>query len=240
MEKGMAPIEDALIALAASAVTRNLISPVMGEMVALKDWAATPLGTPAGWPLELRAMIDVVLASRFPMVFWWGPDLIQIYNDAYLPIIGDKHPAALGQTARECWAEIWDAIGPQIDSVQSGGLATWNEDVLLDINRHGSRLVDEADERKQHAFRIPCDGRRRHPAFFIRRLGLGAERGQIAQQQDAALVDDLLGRLLNRAEHAADAVRCRRKRQQRAVRPREIRFAHEFVAARSSARSITA
>jgi hypothetical protein len=133
----MAPIEDALIAPAASAVGRNLTSPVMGQMVARKDWAATPLGTPAGWPLELRAMTDVVLASRFPMVFWWGPDLIQIYNDAYLPIIGDKHPAALGQTARECWAEIWDAIGPQIDSVQNGGLATWNEDVLLDINRHG-------------------------------------------------------------------------------------------------------
>ncbi len=109
----------------------------MGALVAGKDWAATPLGSPEGWPLELRAMIDVVLSSRFPMVFWWGPDLIQIYNDAYLPIMGGKHPAALGQNAHDCWAEIWDAIGPQIDSVFVDGLATWNEDVLLHINRHG-------------------------------------------------------------------------------------------------------
>ncbi len=129
-------IDEVLIAPSAL-VARNLVSPVMGEMVSRRDWAATPLGSAEGWPLELRAMVDVVLASRFPMVFWWGPELIQIYNDAYLPIMGDKHPVALGQTARECWAEIWETIGPQIMSVHNGGLATWNEDVLLDINRHG-------------------------------------------------------------------------------------------------------
>ncbi|MGR4065286.1 MAG: SpoIIE family protein phosphatase [Vulcanimicrobiaceae bacterium] len=113
------------------------MSPVMAEMVARKNWALTPLGTPDRWPVELRTILDVALASRFPMVFWWGPSLIQFYNDAYLPIIGDKHPAALGQTARECWGEIWEAIGPQITSIHEGGPATWNENVLLDINRHG-------------------------------------------------------------------------------------------------------
>jgi PAS domain S-box-containing protein len=109
----------------------------MGEMVARKNWSETPLGPVEEWPIELRTIADVALASRFPMVFWWGPELIQIYNDAYLPIIGDKHPRALGQTARACWNEIWEAIGPQISSVHDGGPATWNEDVLLDINRHG-------------------------------------------------------------------------------------------------------
>ena len=117
--------------------SRYLVSPVMRRLVARFDWAKTPLGPPEGWPQGLRAIIDIVLDSRFPMVFWWGPDLIQIYNDAYLPIMGDKHPSALGQTAAECWAEIWDAIGPQIESVHRGGPATWNEDVLLDIRRHG-------------------------------------------------------------------------------------------------------
>jgi PAS domain S-box-containing protein len=116
---------------------RNQVSPIMAELVARTDWARTPLGPIEDWPLELRTTVDTVLASRFPMVFWWGPELIQLYNDAYLPIMGGKHPAAFGQTAGECWAEIWDAIGPQIDSVYHGGPATWNEDVLLDINRHG-------------------------------------------------------------------------------------------------------
>jgi len=109
----------------------------MAERVAAFDWSATSLGPADSWPLELRAMTDVVLASRFPMVFWWGPDHVQLYNDAYLPIIGGKHPAALGQNARDCWSEIWDVIGPQIDGVYRGGPATYNENVLLDINRHG-------------------------------------------------------------------------------------------------------
>jgi len=106
-------------------------------MVARTDWSATPLGPVERWPLELQTVVNVVLASRFPMVFWWGPSLIQLYNDAYLTIIGDKHPAAFGQRAQECWSEIWDVIGPQITSVRDGGPATWNEDVLLDIYRHG-------------------------------------------------------------------------------------------------------
>jgi hypothetical protein len=122
---------------AAFDASRILVSPIMSALVAATDWARTPLGPAEDWPLELRTILDVVLGSRFPMVFWWGPDLIQVYNDAYLPIMGGKHPAALGQTARDCWSEIWDAIGPQLLSIQNGGPATWNEDVLLDINRHG-------------------------------------------------------------------------------------------------------
>jgi len=117
--------------------SRTAVSPIVSALVASTDWSATALGSPGCWPLELRSILDVVLASRFPMVFWWGPELTQFYNDAYLPIIGGKHPRALGQSASECWSEIWDVIGPQIDAVQRGGPATWNEDVLLEINRHG-------------------------------------------------------------------------------------------------------
>jgi PAS domain S-box-containing protein len=117
--------------------SRSVVSPVMGDMIARMDWSRTSLGPAEYWPLELRTMLDVVLASRFPMIFWWGPDLIQFYNDAYLPIMGGKHPAALGQMGSACWAEIWDVISPQIFRIYAGGPATWNEDVLLDINRHG-------------------------------------------------------------------------------------------------------
>jgi PAS domain S-box-containing protein len=116
---------------------RSVVSPVMTALIARTGWAATPLGPVESWPIEVRSLLEVMLASRFPMVFWWGPHLIQFYNDAYLPIIGQKHPVALGQTAAQCWSEIWDAVGPQLTSIQAGGPATWNEDVCLDINRHG-------------------------------------------------------------------------------------------------------
>ena len=71
------------------------------------------------------------------MLLWWGPEYVQIYNDAYRPIPGAKHPRSMGQPARECWAEIWHIIGPLIDTPYRGGPATWNDDILLDINRHG-------------------------------------------------------------------------------------------------------
>lgn len=76
------------------------------------DWAATSLGPPAQWPESLRLALELCLASHFPMVIWWGADLIQFYNDAYRPILGRfKHSGALGRPARETWSEIWPTIG---------------------------------------------------------------------------------------------------------------------------------
>ena len=111
-----------------------------GEMAALMratDWASTPLGPPESWPTGLRTMVAVMLGSRFPMLVWWGPELLHLYNDAYRPILGDKHPASLAAPAREVWAEIWDIIGPQAAGVLAGGPATWNEHLLLPMNRKG-------------------------------------------------------------------------------------------------------
>jgi PAS domain S-box-containing protein len=72
------------------------------------------------------------------MFIWWGSDLIQFYNDAYRQTMGpERHPTALGQGGRECWAEIWDIIGPQIEQVMSGGGATWHENQLVPVTRHG-------------------------------------------------------------------------------------------------------
>ena len=101
------------------------------------DWAATPLGPADSWSPALQAVTRLVLANRFPMLLWWGPAYTQLYNDAYRPILATKHPKALGQPARECWADIWHVIGPLIEIPMHGGPATWVEDLELEIDRDG-------------------------------------------------------------------------------------------------------
>ena len=107
------------------------------------DWAATPLGPVEGWSHALRTTAEIVLGSRNPMFLWWGPHLVQLYNDAYRPSFGagDRHPRALGSLGREFWTDIWDTIGPQIEGVMTRGEATWHEDQYLPILRNG-RLDD--------------------------------------------------------------------------------------------------
>src|SRR6202790_2034706 len=110
----------------------------MGALTRAYDWSATPLGKPETWPLNLRTAVRMLLNTNHPMFIWWGPDLIQFYNDAYRQTMGpERHPSALGQRGRECWAEIWHIIGPQIEQVMSGGGATWNENQLIPVTRHG-------------------------------------------------------------------------------------------------------
>ncbi|MCY7355982.1 MAG: hypothetical protein LH609_00635 [Rudanella sp.] len=91
-----------------------------GEMNTLTrqfDWAATAVGNPDQWPQSLRTILSVILHAKSPMFLWWGPDLIQFYNDAYRPSLGTngKHPTALGQRGEDCWPEIWPQIKPLID-----------------------------------------------------------------------------------------------------------------------------
>jgi PAS domain S-box-containing protein len=109
----------------------------MGELFAATDWSATPLGAVASWPQSLRIAVSICLNSRFPMFVWWGPSLINIYNDAYIPILGQRHPTAFGRPARDWWEDIWDVLGPQVDTVMKQGHATWNERVLLMMERNG-------------------------------------------------------------------------------------------------------
>ena len=108
-----------------------------GRLVRSINWAATPLGDPDTWSPVLRMMVPFVLANRFPQLLWWGPDYIQIYNDAYAPILGAKHPRAMGIATRDCWTEIWDVLRPLIDTPFHGGPATWIEDFDLELLRHG-------------------------------------------------------------------------------------------------------
>jgi signal transduction histidine kinase/ActR/RegA family two-component response regulator len=108
------------------------------ELVRAVDWSKTPLGPIATWPLSLKTTVATLLRSRHPMFLWWGTELTQIYNDAYIPSFGrGKHPAAMGQAGTECWGEIWPIISPQIDDVMTRGKASWNEDHLVPVWRNG-------------------------------------------------------------------------------------------------------
>ena len=109
----------------------------MGELLRAFDWASTPIGSVESWPESLRTMVGVVLANPFPMLIWWGPDLRHLYNDAYRPILGAKHPASIGAPGREVWAEIWDILGPRALRVLLGGGATFDEDLHLPMDRYG-------------------------------------------------------------------------------------------------------
>lgn len=108
----------------------------MGERTRHFDWSQTPLGTPNQWQPSLRTSVSILLNSQFPMFVWWGKELTTIYNDSYKIIAGDKHPALLGKSGREAWAEIWDDLAPLVEKVFNGA-STWSEDLLLYINRRG-------------------------------------------------------------------------------------------------------
>lgn len=115
-------------------------SPQVGceELVRTFPWEKTPLGARQAWPSSLKTIVGVLLKSRHPMFLWWGEELIQIYNDAYVPSFGvGKHPVAMGQRGRDCWREIWSIIGPQIEGVMRRGEPSWNVDHLVPIWRNG-------------------------------------------------------------------------------------------------------
>ena len=110
----------------------------MAELTRAYDWGQSSPGPIETWPEVLLNTVNTMLNSRHPMFLWWGEDLIQFYNDAYRPSMGeDKHPKALGQKGQECWPEIWPIIFPQIDAVMKRGEASWHVDQLVPINRNG-------------------------------------------------------------------------------------------------------
>jgi signal transduction histidine kinase len=101
------------------------------------DWSTTDFGPPQGWPENLRVAVRLCLTSRFPILLWWGPRLALLYNDAYLPWLSEaKHPRALGRPGHECWSEVWDVLGPMLESVISTKQATWSVDVELFFERN--------------------------------------------------------------------------------------------------------
>ena len=119
----------------------DVLFPGDGEMARRMrafPWPKSELGDPHGWPVKpCEPACRICLTSRFPMIVWWGEQLRFFYNDAYLPLLGSKHPA-LEKPGEAVWTEIWDIIGPMLTSVMAtSGQATWSEDLLLPVNRHG-------------------------------------------------------------------------------------------------------
>src|SRR6202046_1649437 len=111
----------------------------VGNLMRAKRWRDTPLGSPDSWPQSLRTVVRILLTSRYQMWMCWGPELTMFYNDAYGPTLGVKQQWALGASAREVWKEIWPDIGPRIERVLETGEATWDEALLLFLERSGYR-----------------------------------------------------------------------------------------------------
>lgn len=111
-------------------------------LVAALDWSTTPLGPMASWPPELRIAVDLMLGSAAQIVMFCGPELVAIYNDAYAPTIGTKHPRALGRPARESWAELWDDLEPMLRHVLSSGetLAARDRPFVIERGRGQERV----------------------------------------------------------------------------------------------------
>jgi signal transduction histidine kinase len=191
-------------------------------------WEQTPLGAVAGWPASLRTAVSIVMHSVHPAFLWWGEQMTQIYNDAYVPCFGaGKHPAALGQGGRECWPEIWPIIGPQIEAVRAGREACWYADNLVPIWRNGriedvywsytyTPVFDEQDQ--VGGVLVVCSEttaqvlaeRRRHTLDLLARRLLGCHseaevRAAMAQSASDNPGDLLEVTLLRGSEAAADA-----------------------------------
>ena len=111
----------------------------MGALTRAFDWSSVGLGPPDQWPQALKTTVGIILHSDFPMFLWWGNQMIQFYNDAYRPSLGEngKHPKALGQNGVECWPEIWGIICPLIEQVRTANKSFYLEDQLIPIFRNG-------------------------------------------------------------------------------------------------------
>ena len=110
----------------------------MAALIASKNWAATPLGPQEDWQQSLQAVLRILVTSRYAMWLGWGPNLTFFYNDAYRSMtLGAKHPWALGQPAAKVWEEIWPELMPRVETVLRTGKATWDEGLLLLLERSG-------------------------------------------------------------------------------------------------------
>ena len=110
----------------------------MATRIRQHDWSDHPFGPPASWPQSLRSALSICLNSAFPTAIYWGMDLRLLYNDAWAPIPGPRHPKALGAQAKEVWADIWHVIEPQFSQLISTGEGIFVEDQMLPMRRFGS------------------------------------------------------------------------------------------------------
>lgn len=114
----------------------------MGELIRSMDWSKTPLGPLSDWPQSLRTSVSLCLSSTFPILVCWGPDDIQIYNDAYRPICGDLHPASMGAPFKVVWASALPVVGAAFERAHQGAGA-YIKDQQMFLDRSG--YLEEAN-----------------------------------------------------------------------------------------------
>jgi signal transduction histidine kinase len=110
----------------------------MGERMRAADWSRTPLGAPETWPQSLRSTVSMLLPSRAQIILFWGAEFVVLYNDAYRPVFGAKHPDALGLPGCRAWSEIWDTqLRALLEGVVKTGEAFWAQDLQFVLDRNG-------------------------------------------------------------------------------------------------------
>jgi signal transduction histidine kinase/DNA-binding response OmpR family regulator len=109
----------------------------MGARMSALDWPGTAVGEPSSWPPELADAVVTMLASRAQIILFWGPEYVVLYNDAYIPVVGSKHPGFLGRPGRELWAEVWDMLHELFDRVLADDRSFFARDRLFMIERNG-------------------------------------------------------------------------------------------------------
>ena len=166
----------------------------MGALMRSIDWAKTPLGPVADWSHALRTTVGLLLRNRFPLLLWWGPQFVQIYNDAYRPIPGSKHPKSMGQQAADCWAEIWHVIGPMVEAPFRGEPATSSDDLELLIARKG--FLEETHFKVAYS---PV------PDCTVKPTGIGGVLATVAETTEVVYAERQLRTLRALGERAAGA-----------------------------------
>lgn len=109
----------------------------VGDLLQSSLMDGSPLGAPCDWPDSLKALMGTILPVQAQIVLFWGPEFVALYNDAYAPSIGEKHPRALGRPAIENWRELWDDLEPLLRGVRETGQTFAAKDRPFYIERHG-------------------------------------------------------------------------------------------------------
>src|SRR5262245_21891070 len=190
----------------------------MGALMRSIDWSKTPLGPVETWSQALRTMVGLLLRNRFPLLLWWGPEFVQLYNDAYRPIPGTKHPKSMGQRAAECWTEIWHIIGPMIEAPFRGEPATSSDDLDLLIDRKG--FLEECHFKVAYS---PVPDETEQPT------GIGGVLATVAETTEGVFGERQLRTLRELGESAANAQTpeqaCAKAAATLAENPRDVPFA---------------
>jgi PAS domain S-box-containing protein len=113
----------------------------MAELIRAHDWSSTPLGPIDDWSESLLLSTNLMLSCAFPSLVFWGKELVQLYNDAFIPLLAERHPSGLGQIAQSCWSDAWQIVGPNLKRVMDSGETVYYENVIVPIIRDG-RLQD--------------------------------------------------------------------------------------------------